>query len=295
MALTDVELYNNPQIMKRFLLILLFSQLQSYAQVGFNTTSPQEILHIDASKDNNTTGSPTNSQIANDIVFTANGSVGVGTISPAVKLDLRSSQNTDNSVGIGETTKTAAGAGAGAIRYNPYNGGKMQYSDGTKWEDLISTPAKAIVVSNIQVSPFAIKIPYQVQTVVTQWSELRDSTNNFDPTQGVFTAPRTGIYLVTFTYDFVRIPLAANYFTEARFLVNDSTIAKKCIKSHQNATLQAQVGLSCVAGIRLNRGDTLKPAIYQSVYNGALSLRTGISGTPSNDDYGFINFSIMEN
>lgn len=280
--------------MKRLIIILFFSQVYTYAQVGINTKTPLEVLHIDAAKDNNASGAPTSAQIANDIVFTTSGNVGIGTVTPAVRLDVRSSVNTDNAVGIGQTTKTAAQAGAGAIRYNPFNGGKMQYSDGVKWEDLLSTPVKAIVVSNIQTAPFNVKIPYQSQTVVTNWNELRDSTNNFDPIGGIFTAPRTGIYLVTFTYDFVRIPLASNYFSEARFLVNNSTIAKKCIKSHQNANIQAQVGLTCVAGIRLNKDDTLQPAIYQSVYNGLLSLRTGISGSSSNDDYGFINFSVME-
>lgn len=262
------------------------------AQVGINTSNPQATFHIDGAKDNPTTGSPTSTQIANDVAFTSSGEIGIGTLTPATKLDVRSVNNTDNSIGIGETTQTAIVAGAGAMRYNPLSGGKMQYSDGIVWQDLISTPTKAVVVANIQAANFAIKIPYQVSTGITGWSEISDPTTNFNNTTGVFTAPRTGVYLVSFTYDFVRIPIVSGYFSEARYVVNGSTVVKKCVKSFSNTSKQAQVAGSCVAGVQLNKGDTFQPQIYQSVYNGNLSLRTDL--TPASNDYGFINLSIVE-
>ncbi|ROH95888.1 complement C1q domain-containing protein [Chryseobacterium daecheongense] len=262
------------------------------AQVGINTSNPQATFHIDGAKDNPTTGSPTSTQIANDVAFTSSGEIGIGTLTPATKLDVRSVNNTDNSIGIGETTQTATAAEAGAMRYNPLSGGKMQYSDGIVWQDLISTPTKAVVVANIQAANFAIKIPYQVSTGITGWSEISDPTTNFNNTTGVFTAPRTGVYLVSFTYDFVRIPIVSGYFSEARYVVNGSTVVKKCVKSFSNTSKQAQVAGSCVAGVQLNKGDTFQPQIYQSVYNGNLSLRTDL--TPASNDYGFINLSIVE-
>ncbi|WP_299181754.1 hypothetical protein [uncultured Chryseobacterium sp.] len=262
------------------------------AQVGISTSNPQTSLHIDGAKDNPATGAPTTSQIANDVAFTSSGEIGVGTLTPATKLDVRSVNNTDNSIGIGETTQTAAAAGAGALRYNPFSGGKMQYSDGVVWQDLISNPTKAVVVANIQASNFAVKVPYQVSTGLSGWNEISDPTANFNPSTGLFTAPRTGVYLVSFTYDFVRIPIVSGYFSEARYVVNGSTVVKKCIKSFSNTAKQAQVAGSCVAGVQLNKGDTLQPHIYQSVYNGNLSLRTDT--TPASNDYGFINLSIVE-
>lgn len=262
------------------------------AQVGISTSNPQTSLHIDGAKDNPATGTPTTSQIANDVAFTSSGELGVGTLTPATKLDVRSVNNTDNSIGIGETTQTAAAAGAGALRYNPFSGGKMQYSDGVVWQDLISNPTKAVVVANIQASNFAVKVPYQVSTGLSGWNEISDPTANFNPSTGLFTAPRTGVYLVSFTYDFVRIPIVSGYFSEARYVVNGSTVVKKCIKSFSNTAKQAQVAGSCVAGVQLNKGDTLQPHIYQSVYNGNLSLRTDT--TPASNDYGFINLSIVE-
>lgn len=278
--------------MKGILISLCFTISYSKAQVGINTSNPQTTFHVDGAKDNPTSGIPSAAQAANDVVITSTGEIGIGTLSPAVKIDARSVVNTDNSIGIGETSQAASSAGGGAVRYNPLNGGKMQYSDGIVWQDLISSPTKAVVVANLQAANFAVKVPYQVSTGITGWTEISDPTANFTPGTGTFTAPRTGVYLVSFTYDFVRIPIASGYFSEARYVVNGSNTVKKCVKSFSNNSKQAQVAGSCVAGVQLNKGDTLQPYIYQSVYNGNLSLRTDL--TSASNDYGFVNLSILE-
>lgn len=279
-------------LMKGVLLSCSFIISYSNAQVGINTSNPQTLFHVDGAKDNPVTGVPSSTQAANDVAITSAGEIGMGTLTPAVKIDVRSVTNTDNSIGIGETSQTASAAGGGAVRYNPLNGGKMQYSDGVVWQDLISSPTKAVVVANIQAANFAVKIPYQVSTGITGWTEVSDPTGNFIPVTGIFTAPRTGVYLVSFTYDFVRIPIVSGYFSEARYVVNGNNTVKKCVKSFSNISKQAQVAGSCVAGVQLNKGDTLQPYIYQSVYNGSLSLRTDTSS--ASNDYGFVNLSILE-
>ncbi|MGJ1422317.1 hypothetical protein ACR79T_22050 [Sphingobacterium spiritivorum] len=53
-------------------------------QTGINTKNPQAVLHLDAKKDN----SPA-IQEADDFVVTSSGNVGIGTISPTHKLDIR--------------------------------------------------------------------------------------------------------------------------------------------------------------------------------------------------------------
>lgn len=279
-------------LMKGILIFLCFIINYSNAQVGINTSNPQTIFHVDGAKDNPASGAPSSAQIANDVAITSAGDIGIGTLTPAVKIDARSISNADNSIGIGETSQTASAAGGGAVRYNPLNGGKMQYSDGVVWQDLISSPTKAVVVANIQAANFAIKVPYQVSTGIAGWTEISDPTGNFTPVTGIFTAPRTGVYLVSFTYDFVRIPIVSGYFSEAQYVVNGSNTVKKCVKSFSNNSKQAQVAGSCVAGVQLNKGDTLQPYIYQSVYNGNLSLRTDL--TSASNDYGFVNLSILE-
>lgn len=283
----------NPSILiKGILISLCFTISQSKAQVGINTSNPQAIFHVDGAKDNPSSGVPSSTQMANDVTITSTGEIGIGTLTPATRVDTRSATNSDNSIGIGETSQTAAIAGSGAVRYNPLNGGKMQYSDGVVWQDLISSPTKAVVVANLQAGNFAVKIPYQVSTGIAGWTEVSDPTGNFTPGTGVFTAPRTGVYLVSFTYDFVRIPIVSGYFSEARYVVNGISTVKKCVKSYSNISKQAQVAGSCVAGVQLNKGDTLQPYIYQSVYNGNLSLRTDTSS--ASNEYGFVNLSILE-
>ncbi|KAB1232000.1 complement C1q domain-containing protein [Chryseobacterium viscerum] len=279
-------------LMKGILILLCFTISHSKAQVGINTSNPQTTFHVDGAKDNPSSGAPSSTQIANDVAITSAGEIGIGTLTPDVKIDTRSVANTDNSIGIGETSQAASAAGGGAVRYNPLNGGKMQYSDGVVWQDLISSPTKAVVVANLQAANFAVKIPYQVSTGIAGWTEVSDPTGNFTPGTGIFTAPRTGVYLVSFTYDFVRIPIASGYFSEARYVVNGNSTVKKCVKSYSNISKQAQVAGSCVAGVQLNKGDTLQPYIYQSVYNGSLSLRTDTSS--ASNEYGFVNLSILE-
>ncbi len=280
-------------LMKGMLIPLCFTISYSKAQVGINTSNPQAAFHVDGDKDNPSSGLPSSTQTGNDVAITSAGEIGVGTITPAVKIDTRSAANSDNSIGIGETIQTAAAAaGGGAVRYNPLNGGKMQYSDGVVWQDLISSPTKAVVAASLQAANFAVKIPYQVSTGIAGWTEVSDPTGNFTPGTGIFTAPRTGVYLVSFTYDFVRIPIVSGYFSEARYVVNGNSTVKKCVKSYSNISKQAQVAGSCVAGVQLNKGDTLQPYIYQSVYNGNLSLRTDTSS--ASNEYGFVNLSILE-
>ncbi|MGI9580218.1 hypothetical protein ACR1PO_03290 [Chryseobacterium sp. RRHN12] len=63
-----------------------------FAQVSVNTTNPQGAFHVDGSKDNPATGTPTAVQQANDFVVKPSGSVGVGTVVPDTNavLDLKS-------------------------------------------------------------------------------------------------------------------------------------------------------------------------------------------------------------
>lgn len=59
-----------------------------YSQVGINTSNPQNTFHIDGSKDNASTGAPTATQQANDVIVTTSGNVGLGTVSPSAKLEI---------------------------------------------------------------------------------------------------------------------------------------------------------------------------------------------------------------
>ncbi|MCS3529289.1 hypothetical protein [Chryseobacterium sp. JUb7] len=58
------------------------------AQIGINTANPIGAFTVDGAKDDPVTGTPTTAQQANDFSVAATGSVGIGTIAPAAKLDI---------------------------------------------------------------------------------------------------------------------------------------------------------------------------------------------------------------
>lgn len=103
--------------MKKFYTLAIMAlPIVAFSQVGINTTNPLGILHIDGAKDNPASGTPNASQQANDIVATADGRLGIGTLSPTARLELNSGsvngalKITDGSQGIGKVlTSDASG------------------------------------------------------------------------------------------------------------------------------------------------------------------------------------------
>lgn len=67
-----------------------------HAQIGIKTENPLTLFHIDGRGDNDST--PTNIQTENDFVTTSDGNVGIGTITPTVKLEIQT-----NGMPIGTT------------------------------------------------------------------------------------------------------------------------------------------------------------------------------------------------
>ncbi len=77
---------------------------------------------------------------AGNIIIDNSGKIGTLAANPKVALDLRN--NVNGSVAIGNTNKTAAQAGAGALRYvaSPAIGvkGYLEFSDGSNWVSFFS-------------------------------------------------------------------------------------------------------------------------------------------------------------
>ncbi len=67
---------------------LVFSQ---NGKVGIGTNSPQQVLHVDASK-NTIIGTPS-TNISDDIVITPQGYMGIGTLTPSKRLEINSTTN----------------------------------------------------------------------------------------------------------------------------------------------------------------------------------------------------------
>lgn len=66
-------------------LLLSSSVIAQSGGVGINTSSPQQVLHIDAAK--NTVG---NANTSDDVVVTSQGYMGIGTIAPSKRLEINS-------------------------------------------------------------------------------------------------------------------------------------------------------------------------------------------------------------
>lgn len=271
----------------------------SNAQVGINTEYPKKTLHIDGAGDNpkNATSTINNTQASNDFVVSDNGYIGVGNLEPKVRLDLRSSDNSNNAIGIDYTSMTAANAGAGAIRYIDVSGGKIQLSNGSVWLDLPSTPSKSFVVARIRAGNNTQKFLYNTAKNVVDWEEVQDPTGSFNNTTGTFTAPRDGVYTISFSYDFIQSGsvFLENSSVESEIVKNSSTVEVKCVKSYGKSTRGAQAGGSCVSSIKLDADQTINVRLVQKIDNitsGGRGLRASTDVT--NAFFGFTNLTIVE-
>lgn len=198
--------------------------------VGINTKTPQGALHIDPQKNTPASGS-TDSQTKDDFIVTnTNGWVGIGNLSPKVRVDLRNPEN-DNALAVGDTNQTAAAAGKGAIRYVVDGStGHIEYSNGVEWVRLKNTQTTKSVVIATKTSPksamyeaggnassqnpsctiatsmsgkcYIDGIPNRTSAFLTDWTSKVDNNvgGSFDPTTGIFTANREGTFTATFTF-----------------------------------------------------------------------------------------------
>lgn len=220
-----------------------------------------------------------------------NGNVGIGNTSPNARLDIRTNPTSTSDpgaglLGIGTAASTAANtAGAGAVRYSTASGGALEFSNGTNWNTLTSNVQKATVVAK---KTSAQSVSDLTSTDVTNWDEITDLTSNFNPTTGVFTAPRSGNYVVSFSFNFDFGAINAGTVVEAQLISSGGTTNdKKSVVSYP-ASGSAPAGAAITFTIKLASGETVKPVIWHSL-GATKSLRVG---TGVND--GFVNFSVAE-
>jgi hypothetical protein len=122
------------------------------------------------------------------------GKVGIGgSNTPNATLDIRTNPTSASDpgagfLGIGTTSSTASAGGAGALRYNTTSGGILQYSNGSDWNTLTSTVQKTVVTGYFSGT-------YSAGGSTLTCTETSDANNAFS--SNIFTAPRTGLYLIT--------------------------------------------------------------------------------------------------
>jgi|UPI000648BDD8 hypothetical protein len=269
--------------------ILIFSAGTITAQTGFFTPNPVHPLQIDAAKDNGTT--PDATKLSNDVIMTSDGKLGVGLLNPVTKVDVRSPDN-KGLIGVGTNTQTPAAAGAGAIRYN--GGGFLDYSDGEQWIALpLTAPTKALVNAYIDTG---VSVPSGTSTIIKGWKEAFDAGNDFDTTNSIFTAPRDGFYLVSFSVTLTSNSIARNSYIETAIesvlgssVTGMATTIPKFITVNSYPAYQATIVSNFISGncnaiFQLKAGNQIQFSVKQTTG----SARNTVSDRTLN------NFSISE-
>lgn len=268
--------------------LLISSPIIAQTQTGVNTRNPQGILHVDGKGDNPKNTTPTAQQAANDVLIDNKGFIGVGTLNPKVKLDLRSVVDY-NAFGLGTTNLSAATAEEGAIRYEA-NEKKIQSSDGVNWITTIVPPTKAVVVARMGNS---FSVAKNQNVVISGWDEIHDLTNSFNPSTGQFTAPRDGVYSFMLTFNFVTGDVVRGSQVEVQFAKSNGEILARSYKTFGKSMRQTQAGGAANITLSLKQGDVIVPRIRQNITpSGSRGLRT--SNDYSHPNGGFNNLTIIE-
>jgi len=246
------------------------------AQIGVNTAYPLQQFHVDGAKDN--TQILAGQQVLNDVVLTSEGSLGVGLIEPKTRVDLRSSDQ-KGLIGLGTNIQTGLEAGPGAIRYKASN--IVQYSDGVNWHDLpMILPPKTLILAKKNTNQL---FSNNATTTVRGWSIITDAQSDFDVVNGVFTAGRSGFYMVSFNISFASASIAQNSRIETIIESNTSTNNIQVYKSVNSypawdiSTVNNIVTGNCSAIFNLSAGNTIQFKVYHNL-GGNRNIDTGNNG-----------------
>lgn len=264
--------------------IYFYNSLGISAQVGINTLNPTGTLTIEANTSDTGTKVARIVNSSNTEIFTIldNGKIGLVNEQPITAIDLRGLAK-DQSLAIGMADISAEDAKEGALRY-VYTARALHYSNGTEWVNLQSSITRPYLVApNNYVAGL---YPSNTTTRLTGFVASFDSYGSFNQSTSTYTAPKDGMYLVSFTISFNR---AVNISGNSYILGTWTTSTGRTIKSIQAFPVggTGQVGITCSGTIYLSSGETIYPEVWHNL-GGTKSLRTyGNTANNPTSDMGF--------
>jgi hypothetical protein len=124
--------------------------------------------------------------------------------------------------------------------------------------------------------------------LVEGWTEVVDVNNDFN-TNGTFTAPRTGLYLINFSFMTTGQPITANSVLEAHLQCSAAGKSVKSVTSFPQGVTSGNIldaGAQISAVVNLAAGETIRPALWHNIVSsGNIQLK---------NDADFNHFSVVE-
>jgi hypothetical protein len=190
------------------------------------------MLHVDAKGD--TYIDATNTlNIADDVVFTAEGRIGVGTVTPQTRLDIR------GSLRMADGTE-----GAGKVLVSDANGV-------ARWEPMLGSWYAALRGGSTTHN----NIPYTYTS-----AELSPpGTGSVDPAAGTVTVPHTGMYTLTLTGRCNPSGTSANYSHSMSYVhVMINNAARTFFAQQEPRALSEDMDFGYILILPLSRNDVVK-------------------------------------
>ncbi|MDR6528844.1 hypothetical protein J2787_004283 [Chryseobacterium rhizosphaerae] len=186
------------------------------AQVGINTSNPQAAFHVDAAKDNPTTGSPSVLQQTNDFVVTGTGNIGIGTTVPTDKLDVSSGnvriRNINSNIGVGGNDRVVVADANGVLKTINFTDYSLFHARLTASQSLTTLSITTLLFSTpLATSPFY----------------------SYNTSTGILTFNQPGNYLITLQASFSNAAAGTQLLLGVRPVPDANYLGRG---SHYNAT-----------------------------------------------------------
>ncbi|MCW3161048.1 hypothetical protein [Chryseobacterium oryctis] len=186
------------------------------AQLGINTSNPQAVFHIDAGKDNPTSGIPSAAQQTNDFVVTNTANLGIGTTTPTEKLDIATGnariRNINSNVGVGGSDRVVVADADGVLKTIDFSAYSLFHARLAANQNLTNATITTLLFSTpLATSPFY----------------------SYNTGTGVLTFNKAGNYLITLQASFASAPAGTQLLLGVRPNPDGNYLGRG---SHYNAT-----------------------------------------------------------